>query len=385
MDYLLTEEQTMIRDLCHQIAEEKIKPVATQYDEAAEFPWEVVRVLAESDIFGVFVPVEYGGMGGGVMEMALVTEQLSWGCGGIALAFGGTGLGAFPILLFGTDEQKQRYLPPIARGEKLAAFAITEADAGSDAGRIRTTATKDGDSYVLNGTKQWITNGGEAEIYTVIALTDKSKGARGASAFVVEKGTPGLSFGKKENKLGIRASATREVIFEDCRVPAENLIAREGMGFIVALKTFDHARPGVAAQAVGIAQRALDEAVHYATIRKQFGHPISSFQGLQFMLADMAIAVEASRALVYSAARMIDSGAKDIAKPSAICKTFASDTCMKVTVDAVQVFGGYGYMKEYPVEKLLRDAKITQIYEGSNEIQRNVIAAHLIKESSRAG
>ena len=383
MDYLLTEDQQMIRDLCRQIADEQIKPVAAELDESAEFPWDIVRVLADADIFGVFVPEQYGGMGGGVMEMAIVTEQLSWGCGGIALAFGGTGLGAFPILLFGTEEQKQRYLPAIARGEKLAAFAITEADAGSDAGRIRTTAVRDGDHYVLNGTKQWITNGGEAEIYTVVAVTDRSKGARGASTFIVDKDTPGLSFGKKENKLGIRASATREVIFEDVRVPAENLLAREGMGFIVALKTFDHARPGVAAQAVGIAQRALDEAVHYATVRKQFGHPISSFQGLQFMLADMAIAVEASRALVYSAARMIDAGVKDIAQASAICKTFASDACMKVTVDAVQVFGGYGYMKEYPVEKLLRDAKITQIYEGSNEIQRNVIAAHLIKASAR--
>ncbi len=384
MDYLLTEDQQMIRDLCRQIADEQIKPVAAELDESAEFPWDIVRVLADADIFGVFVPEEYGGMGGGVMEMAIVTEQLSWGCGGIALAFGGTGLGAFPILLFGTDEQKSRYLPPIARGEKLAAFAITEADAGSDAGRIRTTAVKDGDHYVLNGTKQWITNGGEAEVYTVVALTDRSKGARGASAFIVDRDVPGVKFGKKENKLGIRASATREVIFEDARIPAENLLAREGMGFIVALRTFDQARPGVAAQAVGIAQRALDEAVHYATVRKQFGHPISSFQGLQFMLADMAISVEAARALVYAAARMIDSGTKDISKASAICKTFASDACMKVTVDAVQVFGGYGYMKEYPVEKLLRDAKITQIYEGSNEIQRNVIAAHLIKESARA-
>jgi alkylation response protein AidB-like acyl-CoA dehydrogenase len=381
IDYLLTEEQRMIKDLCHQIAEEKIKPAAAAYDESEEFPWDIVKILAEADIFSVPFPEEYGGMGGGVLEMALVTEELSWGCGGIALAFGGTGLGAFPILLFGSDEQKQKYLPPIARGEKLAAFAITEADAGSDAARIRTTAVWDGSHYVLNGTKQWITNGGEADTYTVIALTDKDKGARGASAFIVEKGTAGLEFGKKENKMGIRGSATREVIFHDVRVPVENRLGREGMGFVVALKTFDHARPGVAAQAVGIAQRAMDEAAHYARVRKQFGHPIASFQGVQFMLADMAIAVEASRALVYSAARMIDAGAKNIAKASAICKTFASDACMKVTVDAVQIFGGYGYMKEYPVEKLMRDAKITQIYEGSNEIQRNVIAAHLLKES----
>ncbi len=381
MDYQLTEEQQMIKDLCHQIAEEQIKPVAAQYDESGEFAWDIVKLLADSDIFGVAIPEEYGGMGGGVMEMALVTEELSWGCGGIALAFGATGLGSFPIILFGNDEQKARTLPDIAAGKRLAAFCITEADAGSDAGGIKTTASRDGDYYLLNGTKQWITNGGEADIYTVVALTDKSKGARGASAFMIEKGTPGLSFGKKENKMGIRASATREVIFEDARIHKDNLLAREGMGFIVAMKTFDQARPGVAAQAVGIAQRALDEAVHYARVRKQFGHPISSFQGLQFMLADMAIQVEAARALIYAAARTIDSGVKNIAKDSAICKTFASDTAMKVTTDAVQVFGGYGYMKEYPVEKLMRDAKITQIYEGSNEIQRNVIAAALIKES----
>lgn len=381
MDYQLTEEQRMIKDLCHQIAEEQIKPVAAQYDESGDFAWDIVKLLADSDIFGVAIPEAYGGMGGGVMEMALVTEELSWGCGGIALAFGATGLGSFPIILFGNEEQKARTLPHIAAGKKLAAFCITEADAGSDAGGIKTTATRDGDYYILNGTKQWITNGGEADIYTVVALTDKSKGARGASAFIMEKETPGLSFGKKENKMGIRSSATREVIFEDARIHKDNLLAREGMGFIVALRTFDQARPGVAAQAVGIAQRALDEAVHYARIRKQFGHPISSFQGLQFMLADMAIHVEAARALIYAAARTIDGGAKNIAKDSAICKTFASDTAMKVTTDAVQVFGGYGYMKEYPVEKLMRDAKITQIYEGSNEIQRNVIAAALIKES----
>ena len=381
MDYQLTEEQHMIKDLCHQIAEEKIKPVAQQYDETGEFAWDIVKVLADSDIFGVAIPEKYGGMGGGVLEIALVTEELSWGCSGIALSFGATGLGALPILLFGNEEQKQRTLPHIAAGRKLAAFCITEADAGSDAGGIKTTAAKDGDYYVLNGTKQWITNGGEAEIYTVVASTDKTKGPRGATAFIVDKDTPGLSFGKKENKMGIRSSATREVIFEDARVHKDNLIAREGMGFIVALKTFDHARPGVASQAVGIAQRALDEAVHYARVRKQFGHPISSFQGLQFILADMAIQVEAARALVYAAARTVDAGVKNISKDAAICKTFASDTAMKVTTDAVQVFGGYGYMKEYPVEKLMRDAKITQIYEGSNEIQRNVIAAALIKES----
>jgi len=381
MDYLLTEEQQMIKELCHQIAEEKIKPIAAECDEKNEFPREIIKVLAESDICGIYIPKEYGGMGGGVLDLAIATEELSWGCGGISLCFAATGLGTFPIILFGNEEQKTKYLPDIAAGKKLAAFALTEAEAGSDAGSIKTTAKKDGDSYILNGTKQWITNGGEAEVYTVIAITDKAKGARGASAFIVEKDTPGLSFGKKENKMGIRGSATREVIFQDCKIPKENLLGREGLGFIVAMKTFDNSRPGVAAQAVGIAQRALDEAVKYTHERRQFGQSISSFQGVQFMLADMATQVEAARALIYSAARMIDSGAKNIAKISAMSKLYASDVAMKVTTDAVQLFGGYGYMKEYPVEKLMRDAKITQIYEGTNQIQRGVIAAALIKES----
>ena len=379
MQVLLTEEQKMIKDLCRQIAREKIAPVAAEYDEKEEFPWPIVKILAESDIFGIFIPEEYGGMGGGVFDLALATEELSWGCGGIALAFAATALGTFPIVLFGNDEQKKKYLTKVAKGT-LAAFCITEAEAGSDAGGIKTTAKKEGDHYVLNGTKQWITNGGEAEIYVVIALTNKSKGARGASAFIVEKGTKGIDFGKKEKKLGIRGSATREVILTDCKVPKENVLAREGMGFIVAMKTFDYSRPGVAAQAVGIAQRALDEAVKYAHERKQFGKSISSFQGIQFMLADMAIQVEAARALIYRAAKIVDSGEKDMARISAIAKTFASDVAMKVTTDAVQVFGGYGYMREYPVEKLMRDAKITQIYEGTNQIQRSIIANSLIKE-----
>lgn len=379
MEYLLTDEQKMIKELCRQIAEEKIKPVAAEYDEKEEFPWSIVKILADSDIFGIAIPEEYGGMGGGVFEMAIATEELSWGCGGIALSFAATLLGTFPILLFGNEEQKKKYLPRIAKGT-IASFALTEAEAGSDAGSIRTQAVKDGDYYILNGTKQWITNAGEAEIYTVIAITDRSKGARGASAFIVEKGTPGLEFGKREKKLGIRGSATREVIFTDCRIPKENMLARAGMGFIVAMKTFDYSRPGVAAQAVGIAQRALDEAVSYAYQRHQFGQPISSFQGIQFMLADMATQIEAARALVYHAAKLVDSGCKDISKISAMAKTFASDVAMKVTVDAVQIFGGYGYMRDYPVEKLLRDAKITQIYEGTNQIQRGIIASSLIKE-----
>lgn len=383
MNYFLTEEQQMIKDLAKQIADEKIAPVAIQYDEEGEFPHDIMKILADSDLCGVYIAEEYGGLGGGILEMALVVEELSRACGGISLAFAGTGLGTFPIILFGNDEQKNKYLPDIAAGKKLAAFGLTEANAGSDAAGIQTTAVLDGDEYVLNGTKQWITNGGEAEIYTVLACTNRSKGARGFSAFIVEKGTPGFSFGKKENKMGIRASCTRELVFENCRIPKENLLAREGMGFIVAMKTLDRTRPGVASQALGIAQGAFEDAVKYSRQRVQFDQPISSFQAIQHILADMAIQIEAARALVYQTCRFIDSGAKDFSKESAMCKVFASDTAMKVTVDAVQVLGGYGYMKEYPVEKRMRDAKITQIYEGTNQIQRNVIALELIKESSK--
>jgi len=381
MDYGLTETQVMIRDLCRKIAREKMAPVRQHYDETGEFPREIIQTLAEADIFAIPIPEEYGGMGGGCMDMVVAVEELCKVDSGTALAVFATWLGTDPILLCGNEEQKKKYLPRIAKGT-LAAFGLTEAGAGSDAGGIQTTATRDGDCYVLNGTKQWITNGGEADIYTVIAMTDKTRGARGASAFIVEKGTPGFSFGKKENKMGIRASATRELIFQDCRVPKENLIMKEGMGFLVAMRTLDYSRPGVAAQALGIAAGALEEALDYARERKQFGRPIASFQGIQFMLADMATRVEAARALVYSAARYIDSGAKDISRVSAMCKLFASDTAMEVTTNAVQIFGGYGYMKEYPVEKMMRDAKITQIYEGTNQIQREVIALSLIRESA---
>lgn len=382
MDYFLTEEQLMIKELAAKIADEKIKPVAIQYDEEGKFPHDIVKILADSDLCGVYIPEEYGGLGGGILEMAIVVEELSRACGGISLAFAGTGLGTFPIILFGNEEQKKKYLPDIASGKKLAAFGLTEANAGSDAAGVQTTAVLDGGEYVLNGTKQWITNGGEAEVYTVIACTNRAKGARGFSAFIVEKGTPGFSFGKKENKMGIRASCTRELVFENCRIPKENLLAREGMGFIVAMKTLDRTRPGVASQALGIAQGAFEEALKYSRERVQFGQPISAFQAIQHILADMATQIEAARALVYQTCRYIDSGAKEFSKESAMCKVFASDTAMKVTTDAVQVLGGYGYMKEYPVEKMMRDAKITQIYEGTNQIQRNVIALELIKQTS---
>ena len=382
MNYFLTEEQQMIQELAAKIADEKIAPVAIEYDEQGKFPHDIVKILAASDLCGVYIPEEYGGLGGGIFEMALVVEQLSRACGGIALAFAGTGLGIFPLILFGTDEQKAKFLPDVASGKKLAAFGLTEANAGSDAAGVQTSAVLDGDEYVLNGTKQWITNGGEADIYSVVACTNRAKGARGFSAFLVEKGTPGFSFGKKENKMGIRASSTVELVFEDCRIPKANLLAREGMGFIVAMKTLDRTRPGVAAQALGIAQGAFDEALKYSTERVQFGQPISSNQAVQHILADMAIQLEASRALVYQTCRMIDGGDKNFSKESAICKVMASDMAMKVTTDAVQILGGYGYMKEYPVEKRMRDAKITQIYEGTNQIQRNIIALELLKEQA---
>ncbi len=379
IDYLLNEDQVMIRDSCREITEQHIKPVRARYDEDAEFPWDIIEILRQADIFGVSLPEEYGGFGGGVLESVIAMEELSRGCGGIALAFGGTCLGTYPILIYGNDEQKQRFLPDIASGRRLVAFALTEANAGSDISGIETTAVKDGDYYVLNGTKQWITNGGEAEIYSVYALTDKSKGARGSSAFIVEKGTPGFTFGKKENKMGIRASATSELIFQDCRIPKDNLLGREGAGFLGAMKVFDKSRPGIGAQALGIAQGAFEEAVEFVKVREQFGKPVSSFQGVQFMLADMATKIETARGLIYSTARMIDAGAKHISQAAAMCKLYASDIAMDVTTDAVQLMGGSGYMKEYPVEKMMRDAKITQIYEGTNQIMRQIIGFEILK------
>lgn len=383
MDYFLNEDQKMIRDLARQIAEEKIVPVRKELDEKEEFPWEIMKVLAQSDLFALFIPEEYGGLGKGCLELCLAVEELSRACVGVSTTYAANALGTYPILLFGTDSQKKKYLPDIAAGKRLVAFGLTEANAGSDAAGIQTTAKLEGGHYVLNGTKQWITNGGEAEIYTIIAMTDKTKGARGASAFIVEKGTPGFTFGKKEEKMGIRSSATRELIFENCKIPKENILSKEGMGFIVAMKTLDSSRTGVGAQGLGVAQGAFEEAVKFAKQRVQFGHPIISFQAVQHMLADMATEIEASRALIYSVARHIDSGAKDITKESAMAKVFATDMAMKVTTNAVQVMGGSGYMREYPVEKMMRDAKILQIYEGTNQIQRNVIGQELVKNKQR--
>ncbi len=383
MDYFLTEEQQMIQELAAQIAREKIRPVRAQLDEDEEFPWEIMKILAQADLFGLYIPEQYGGMGGGIFENCLAVEKLGEACIGIATSFAASGLGAYPILLFGSEDLKQKYLPQIASGSKLAAFGLTEPGAGSDVSGIQTTAVRDGDHYILNGSKQWITNGGEAEIYSVLAITDRSKGARGASFFVVETGDPGFSFGKKEKKLGIRASATRELLFQDCRIPKERLISREGMGFIVAMKTFDKSRPGIGALGVGLAQGALDLAVEYARKRVQFEKPIISFQAIQHKLADMATRTEAARALIYSIARYMDSEPHDVSKVAAMAKMFAADVAMEVATNAVQVLGGYGYMQDYPVEKMMRDAKILQIYEGTNEIQRNIIGQELNKEYSR--
>ena len=382
MDYFFTEQQQMIIDTAREITNEKIIPVRAELDEKNQFPREILQDIAKADLFSIFVPEEYGGLGGGCYEIVLALEELARGCVGVATSFAASALGIFPVLFAGSEEQKQHYLPDIASGARWAAFGLTEANAGSDASGIRTTAVLDGDEWVLNGTKQWITNGGESEIYTIVALTDPHKGARGASIFIVEDGDPGFSYGKKEDKMGIRSSSTRELILKDCRIPKDRLVGRRGTGFITVMKTLDMSRPGIASLGIGLAQAAVDEAVTYAKQRVQFGRPIISFQAVQHILADMAIQLEAGRALVYAAARHIDHHPKDMAKASSMCKVFATDMAMKVTTDAVQVLGGYGYMKEYPVEKMMRDAKILQIYEGTNQIQRNVVGQELNKEYS---
>ena len=382
MDYFLTDDQRHMQHLARRIAEEKILPIRAELDESETFPWPIMKNCAEAGLFGVSIPEAYGGFGGGTLENCVVVEELSRACLGVSVSYAASLLGCYPILVGGSEEQKQKYLPDIATGKRLAAFGLTEANAGSDAAGIRTEARKDGDHYVLNGTKQWITNGGEADVYTVIAMTDRRKGGRGATAFIVEKGMEGFSFGKKEKKLGIRASATRELVFQDCKVPKENVIGREGRGFILAMRTFDRTRPGIGAQAVGVAQGALEAAIEYAKEREQFDRKIISFQAIQHMLADMATNVEAARALVYAVARFVDSNPRDFSKVSAMAKVFPSDVAMKVTVDALQIFGGYGYMRDYPIEKMMRDAKILQIYEGTNQIQRNIIALELIKEAA---
>lgn len=383
MDYFLSEEQKMIVETARQITNEYIIPHRAALDEQDKFPRTILNAMAQADLFGIPVPEEFGGFGGGCLDIVLALEQLGRGCIGVGTAFAASSLGIYPILQAGSQEMRERYLPDAAAGKKFAAFGLTEANAGSDASGIQTTAVLDGDEWVVNGTKQWITNGGEAQIYTIVAITDRSKGPRGASMLVVEEGDPGFSCGPKEKKMGIRASSTTELIFKDCRIPKDRLIGRKGTGFITIMRTLDSSRPGIAALGLGLAQAALDEAACYAKQRVQFGKPIIAFQAVQHMLADMAIQLEAARALVYGAARHIDAHPQNMSKVSSMCKVFATDMAMKVATDAVQVMGGYGYMREYPVEKMMRDAKILQIYEGTNQIQRNVVGQELNKEYAR--
>ncbi len=390
-DELLTQENLDYIARSHEIAEKYVRPVAERYDKEQKYPWEIQERIKEAKLSGVWIPREYGGEGGGVLNLCLVIEELSRACGGVGVAYAVNALGSFPILLGGTEDQKTRWLPDIAAGKKLIAFGLSEKDAGSDAGGMQTRAALDGDHYVLNGAKKWNTGGAVASINTIFAVTNPDKGARGISALVVEDGMPGYVKGKEEDKMGIRCVPVIELEFNDCRVPKANLLGgKEGFGFHHAMMTLDRARPGVAAQALGLAQGAFELAVKYTSSRKQFGQSISAFQGVQWMLADMATKIEAARHLVYTAARLCDANAKNISKISAMCKLFATDVAMEVTTDAVQLFGGYGYIKEPslglqpPIEKYMRDAKITQIYEGTNQIQRLVIARNILREAAGA-
>jgi alkylation response protein AidB-like acyl-CoA dehydrogenase len=379
---MLSEEEQLLIETAKIIANEKIKPVRHYYDQNEEFPWTIINELAKADLCGVYISEQYGGLGKGIMGLILVVEELCKIDGAIALAIAATALGTLPIILFGTEDQKSKYLPDIALGKKLAAFCLTESNAGSDVTAISTTAIKNGDYYIVNGNKCFITNGGEAHVYTVFAKTNPNKGLRGISCFIIDKETQGFSFGKKEHKMGIRASTTRELIFNNCKIHKSNMIGLEGSGLIIAQNTLNYSRPGVAAQALGIATGALYEATNYAKTRIQFGKPIITFQAIQHMLADMATKVEAARALLYSCARMIDAKiSKRISKESAMVKLFCSEVAMEVTINAVQILGGYGYLRDYNVEKMMRDAKITTLYEGTSQIQKNEIALGLIKET----
>ncbi|MBX5470224.1 MAG: acyl-CoA dehydrogenase family protein [Thermoleophilaceae bacterium] len=378
MTYALNEQQLEFRELVRQIAQERVAPRAAEIDEKAEYPHDLRTLLAEQDILGLPFDEEYGGTGTGTLTLNIAVEELAKACASTALILMVQELGALPIKLFGTEEQKRRWLPRLASGEWTPAFALSEAEAGSDPGGMRTRAVRDGDDWVINGEKNWITNIGIADLYVVFAVTDPDAGhSRGISAFVVEADRPGFSIGKLEHKMGIRGSPTGQPVFQDVRVPQENLIGELHQGFKVAMATLDRSRLGVAAQAVGIAQGAIDYAAAYARERRQFGRPINSFQAIQFKLADMETRTAAARELLYKACAKADRRESDMGKYSAMAKLFASDTAMSVTVEAVQVLGGYGFVKEYPVERMMRDAKITQIYEGTNEIQRLVIARTL--------
>ena len=381
MDFQLTEEQNLIRDMVRQFAETEVAPSATERDEQEHFDRDLMFArLADLGLTGIVFPEEYGGAGADYVSYAIAVEELSRVCGSTGVTLSAhLSLGANPIYLFGTEEQKKKFLTPLALGQAMGAFGLTEPSAGSDAGGTRTTGVRDGDEWILNGTKVFITNAGEADTYVVFARTDKeAQKHHGITAFIVEKGTPGFSFGKKEKKMGIRSSPTMELVFENCRVPHANLLGEEGKGFKVAMKTLDGGRIGIASQALGIAQGALDATIAYATQREQFNKPLSAFQGVQFQLADMATQVEAARLLVYNAAYRASAGLS-YSQESAMAKLFASETAMRVTTQAVQLHGGYGYTREFPVERMMRDAKITEIYEGTSEIQRVVIGTALTR------
>jgi len=379
---LLTKQNIDFMERAREVAEQHIRPVAAQHDVEQTYPWSVQKAIKAAGLSGVWIPKEYGGAGGTVLDLCLVVEQFSRACGGMGVAYAVNALGSFPILLGGTEEQKSRWLPGIASGDKLISFGLSEKDAGSDAGSMVTKAEKDGDHFVINGEKKWNTGGAVASYNTIFAVTQPGRGARGISAFVVEAGTPGYRVGKHEDKMGIRCVPVNEIHLENCRVSKDQMLGAEGQGFRHAMMTLDLARPGVAAQALGLAQGAFELAVAYTGKRKQFGQSINAFQGIQWMLADMGTQLEAARTLVHTAARAADAKAKNISKLSAMCKLFATDVAMMVTTNAVQLFGGYGYCKDYPIEKYMRDAKITQIYEGTNQIQRLVIARSILREAA---
>jgi butyryl-CoA dehydrogenase len=376
--FYLTDEQRMIRDLARKIARERIAPHAARYDETEAYPEESIKAIVESGLYAIWVPEAYGGTDMGALALALACEEIAYACAATGTQYLDQALGGLPILTAGSEAQKKKYLPGLASGEILAAFSLSEPGAGSDAAGLKTTATRRGDHYVLNGSKQWCTNGDHADVLTVFATVDPARRAKGVTAFLVERGTPGFEVGKKERKLGIRASPTVALHFSDCAIPVGQRLGAEGEGFRIAMGTLDITRPATGALAVGIAQAALDAAVAYAKERQQFGQPIAAFQGIQFMLADMAMQTHAARLMIHHAARQVDAGVRGNTYEASMAKCWAGDAAMKVATDAVQVFGGYGYTREFPVERFMRDAKIMQIYEGTSQIQRLIIAKELL-------
>ena len=369
----------MIRTMVSEFAEKEVKPCASEIDATGEFPWETIEKMAKLNLLGLPIPSEYGGAGVDTISYAIAVEEISKRCASTGVIMSvHTSVGTYPIYLFGTEEQKQEFVIPLAKGERIGAFALTEPGAGSDAAGVQTTAVRNGDHYILNGSKIFITNGGVAGSVIVMAMTDKSKGYKGITAFIVEKGTEGFSLGSKEKTMGMIGSDTSELVFENCKVPKGNLLGEEAMGFRISMKALDSGRIGIAAQALGIAEAALDESVKYSKEREQFGKPIAKFQAIQWMIADMAKEIEAARMLMYHAAYLKDKGA-NFTKEAAMAKCYASEVAMRATIKALQIHGGYGYTKDYPVERFFRDAKVTEIYEGTSEIQRLVIASNLLK------